>query len=173
MLQDIKDLLAKPVPVSRAASSYNFTHPEVLDHEQVLDSVQTFMKEKSGSLPPDSKQYQALVAFFYLFWSILGTVDVELKRFKLTIKSDLTVGAGTGSSASFAVTIVALLAAVRPCEAVQVQELLQEHQGQRDELERLRQVRAGVNLEVGVPVGKNHARDAVRSVAIRGTMTCS
>ncbi|RZC33473.1 hypothetical protein BDFB_008440 [Asbolus verrucosus] len=108
-LQDIQDLLKQPISLTKSPSNYNYTHPELLDHERFREAIKEFIEDKGGSHPPNPKQEQALIAFFYLFWAILGTIDLEIKQFKLKIESELTVSAGTGSSASFAVTIAAFL----------------------------------------------------------------
>ncbi|XP_044261234.1 mevalonate kinase [Tribolium madens] len=103
--KDIHQLLATPIPLTKPPAYYNLSHPEFLSHEEVVKIIETFVSVKFQ----EPKQRQALISFFYLFWTILGSTDSVLKRFKLTLRSDLTVGAGTGSSASFAVTIAAFL----------------------------------------------------------------
>ncbi|KAJ3652017.1 hypothetical protein Zmor_018018 [Zophobas morio] len=106
-VQDLQDFIDKPLPLIKSPCTYNFTHPELLDHEEILASIATFIAEKSGSHRLEANQQLAFTSFLYLLWAFLGPMNIQLTHFKLRVKSELTVSAGTGSSASFAVVIVA------------------------------------------------------------------
>lgn len=78
--------------------------PEKLPHEEHLKQVELFVK--SGILNFDNldiKQRVALLTVFYVVFGIFG--GKELNGFDMICQSDLTIGAGTGSSASYAVCL--------------------------------------------------------------------
>uniref|UniRef100_A0A1Y1MYH1 Mevalonate kinase n=1 Tax=Photinus pyralis TaxID=7054 RepID=A0A1Y1MYH1_PHOPY len=79
--------------------------PDLLDHAEVVTSVQSFLKSNS-KVEFNEQQLASLTGIFYLLFGILHSVN-ELKPFTVKLGSDLTLGAGTGSSASFAVTVAA------------------------------------------------------------------
>lgn len=99
----------KPLITLKQASNYNFTHPECINYDACLREVNDFVTEKCGSTVLTPTQLQALTAFFYLLWAIWGSVDVRLEPCKISLSSALTISAGTGSSASFAVATVGFL----------------------------------------------------------------
>ncbi|EFA05256.2 mevalonate kinase [Tribolium castaneum] len=104
--KDVHQLLSTQIPLTQPTAYYNLTHPELLDHDKITEIVEKFVDLNRH----EPKQRQALVSFFYLFFAIVGSTDSNLSDgFKLAVRSDLTVGAGTGSSASFAVAIAAFL----------------------------------------------------------------
>ncbi|KAF5294906.1 hypothetical protein FQR65_LT10704 [Abscondita terminalis] len=92
------------------------SHPKLDEICGILKSVGLFGKLTGAGgggyaisiIPPYIKvetvrRLTSLTCIFYLYFGILRTV--ELKPFSINIETDLTVGAGTGSSASFAVTL--------------------------------------------------------------------
>lgn len=80
-----------------------------MDHDALLKLIVDFLEQHhSGEMPFDYFQKLSLVSFFYLFHAILSSVDVAIEPFDLLVETDLTVSAGTGSSASFLVCVAAI-----------------------------------------------------------------
>nr|XP_022906016.1 mevalonate kinase [Onthophagus taurus] len=100
---DINDI--KRELFNDSSSKILLDKPELNNHEKILSKVQDFISKYGGSAPIQKSQHQALVAFFYLFISMTNQLDVT--SFTITVKSDLHIGAGLGSSASFLVVISA------------------------------------------------------------------
>ncbi|KAJ8916499.1 hypothetical protein NQ315_000141 [Exocentrus adspersus] len=108
-LQKLKEHLLAPLPLTHLASEYNWEHPESLHHDAVVDLADGFVSFTTGSASMNAKQKMGLTALFYLVSGIMGSVNVELNSFLLCTESELSIGAGTGSSASFLVGVAALL----------------------------------------------------------------
>lgn len=90
----------------KGSSTFTLEHPELLDHKTLLESVSAFL---APSLKPlNHSQKLALNALFYLLYGILSSSDVEIQPFIIKIGTQLTLSAGTGSSASCLVSVAAL-----------------------------------------------------------------
>ncbi|XP_038212373.1 mevalonate kinase [Zerene cesonia] len=83
--------------------------PEALAHEEHLTRIEIFVKDIISNFEhlPNVKQ-NALRSLFYVVFGIFGGNAFE-NGLEITIVSDLTIGAGTGSSASFAVCLAGAL----------------------------------------------------------------
>lgn len=79
----------------------------MLNHDELLHFVETFVNKRSGSFPLNQFQQLSLSSLFYLFYGMFGSVNIKLEPFVLTIESELTLSAGTGSSASYLVCLAA------------------------------------------------------------------
>lgn len=94
------------VPIHRREALILAT-PEAIDHVQLIHTVNNDVNELNDSL--EIMQLTALTAIFYLLRAMFGAAKCSLKYpLKITITSDLNIGAGTGSSASLSVCLVAL-----------------------------------------------------------------
>ncbi|CAF4804810.1 unnamed protein product [Pieris macdunnoughi] len=83
-------------------------HPQSIPHEEHLIKTEIFVKNTFPNFDNFSgKQKNALIAIFYVFFGVFG--GKEIRGFEISFVSDLTIGAGTGSSASFAVCLAAAL----------------------------------------------------------------
>lgn len=107
-LNDVQsNLLDKPLPLTKSSSNYNWEKPELINHEELLHLIETFVDKTAGSYPLNTHQKLSLCSLFYLFTAIFGAVDISIKPFTVKLETDLTISSGSGSSASFAVTIAA------------------------------------------------------------------
>ncbi|KAK4887587.1 hypothetical protein RN001_003858 [Aquatica leii] len=82
--------------------SIKWQNPDVVNHEEFLNIVDSFIKQSSNH-DLSAQQCVSLTCIFYLYFGIVQSINV--KSFSIKIETDLTLGAGTGSSASFAVVI--------------------------------------------------------------------
>ncbi|XP_045453940.1 mevalonate kinase-like [Melitaea cinxia] len=90
--------------------SRTWREPKALDHEYHLRKVDNFFQiaiSKLGKL--NSVQTNAIRCFLYILSGIFGGTNILNRSFNVIVDSSLTVGAGTGSSASFAVCLSAAL----------------------------------------------------------------
>ncbi|KAJ8956292.1 hypothetical protein NQ318_015028 [Aromia moschata] len=109
-LRKIKQhLIDPPLPLARQPSEFNWELPEFVHHAALVDKTDAFMAYSVGANNLNVAQQTALRSMFYLIAGILGSVNVELGSVLLESRTELTVGAGTGSSASYLVTVAAAL----------------------------------------------------------------
>ena len=99
-LQDVRLLLAGEVVDSNSIDA-----PGSVDHESLLKRIESFLAgNHSNSLA--TNQRLALCSFFYLLVAVLGNrKQFTLKPFAVTVKTDLAISSGLGSSASYAVVL--------------------------------------------------------------------
>ncbi|KAF5304561.1 hypothetical protein FQA39_LY09612 [Lamprigera yunnana] len=83
--------------------SSNWKTPD-LNHDKLLSLAELFIKENCKA-QLNYQQITSLTCIFYLYFGILQS-NVS-KGFRIMIDTDIVLGAGTGSSASFAVTVAA------------------------------------------------------------------
>lgn len=105
--QEIQKLLAKPLPVKSSLSSFNLEKPENIDHDLHLRNIEGFLAGTGTFNNLEKPQKDALVSFLYLFVAMFGSLQLSVCPFHYCLSSQLAVRAGTGSSASFTVCIVA------------------------------------------------------------------
>ncbi|CAH0402876.1 unnamed protein product [Chilo suppressalis] len=92
------------------SGKFSWKMPDKLDHDQHLRRVEEFLhiiKPNFDVLP--SNQKNSLRVFLYMFSGIFGSTDIRVKSLDISIGTELTIGAGTGSSASFAVCLAGAL----------------------------------------------------------------
>lgn len=102
-LKPIFDLL----PVS---SDEAWRQPSQLDHEKhlkIVDEVLRALKANLDDTP--SSQKSSLRGLLYAFGGIFVRSGLKMADFSVKVDTELTVGAGTGSSASFAVCLCAAM----------------------------------------------------------------
>lgn len=106
ILQELMaDLSKRPPPLLQSISHFNIEQPELINHEILLKQIEEIFKCDTGL---DYFQKLSLTSLFYLFHSLIASVDVTITPFDLIIDTDLTVSAGTGSSASYLVCVAAI-----------------------------------------------------------------
>ncbi|XP_018572384.1 mevalonate kinase [Anoplophora glabripennis] len=109
-LEKLREYLLIPMlPLTHNANEFNWEYPEMIHHDAILDIVDSFISYTSGTAPLNVHQKMALSSVFFLIAGILGSVNIELNSFLMTCETDLFIGAGTGSSASFVVSLAAAL----------------------------------------------------------------
>ncbi|CAG9791273.1 unnamed protein product [Diatraea saccharalis] len=99
-----------PRLLQEISGKFSWRLPDKLDHDQHLRRVDEFLhliKPNFDVLPTNQKN--SLRSFLYLFSGIIGSTNVMVKSMDISIGSELTIGAGTGSSASFAVCLAGAL----------------------------------------------------------------
>lgn len=99
------DFAKRPPPLLQPTSRFNIEQPELINHEALLKQIEEIFKHHSAL---DYFQKLSLTSLFYLFHSITASVDITIAPFDLLVETDLTVSAGTGSSASFLVCVAAI-----------------------------------------------------------------
>ncbi|CAH1118536.1 unnamed protein product [Phaedon cochleariae] len=106
-----KYLLSPTLPTYLAPAEFSWESPDVVHHETLLDRVTEFLTDVSISNTSNLKPSEIVTvkSMMYLIAGILGSVNVELKPAAIVVSTDLEIGAGTGSSASFLVSISAAL----------------------------------------------------------------
>ncbi|XP_050353759.1 uncharacterized protein LOC126775719 [Nymphalis io] len=104
-LDHIQSHLFKP-----SNSQLLWKNPQTLDHESHLSNVDKCLQSINVNINDmNSVQYNALRGMLYLLSGILGDTNSLNNSLDICIRSGLTVGAGTGSSASFAVCLAGAL----------------------------------------------------------------
>lgn len=115
-LQDVIPLeptikaLFSPKLAPGITGKFSWRIPSKLDHEYHLRRVEDFLhiiKPNFDNLPNNQKN--SLRSFLYIFSGIFGSTYLPVKTMEISMGSELTIGAGTGSSASFAVCLAGAL----------------------------------------------------------------
>ncbi|KAI8441834.1 hypothetical protein MSG28_005520 [Choristoneura fumiferana] len=102
--------LFNPPLCAGVTGKFTWKIPGKLDHDCHLRKVNEFlhmMKPNFDELP--SNQKNSLRSFLYMYSGIFGSTNVQIKSMDISMGSELTIGAGTGSSASFAVCLAGAL----------------------------------------------------------------
>ncbi|XP_014246688.1 mevalonate kinase [Cimex lectularius] len=94
-------ILNKPLVVDNIKEFSIFT-PELLRHEEFLDLIVDFVSQKVESGNPIQK---GVVGIFYIILGMLWCTDINITPYDIEVTTDLIIGAGTGSSASFSVCV--------------------------------------------------------------------
>lgn len=101
-----ENLLNKPIPLIVNKENYNWMNPEVIAHEEFIIIITRFLKENINE-SINENQFTSILSVLYLYMAIFCSVNISVNPFAIKISTDLTISAGTGSSASFAVTLAA------------------------------------------------------------------
>lgn len=79
------------------------------DYEKLLQMSENIIKTLEKNVNFNSQQRMSVLCILYLLHNISRTMQVPVRSFKITVSSDLIIGAGTGSSASYSVCVAAAL----------------------------------------------------------------
>lgn len=97
-------------------SGWDYNNPFNADFENLVQGVETFIKSQTKFDGLESQQLLGLKCCLFLMVAILNRPNqtrlAGLKPFMLSLSSDLPVGAGAGSSASFCVSLAAFFVCV-------------------------------------------------------------
>ncbi|XP_068623599.1 mevalonate kinase [Battus philenor] len=86
-----------------SSGGISWDEPTAIDHDKYLKSIEeTLHKIRPGFDDLQNFQKNSLRGFLYAFGGIFGSSGLTIEDFSIKMTSELTVGAGTGSSASFA-----------------------------------------------------------------------
>ncbi|XP_066149241.1 uncharacterized protein Mvk isoform X2 [Euwallacea fornicatus] len=111
-LSEIQKRLLNNFPSSSVSqkSDFNWCSPYLINHEEhfklIEEVADSLLKDKIN--PVDVITFKAIKSMFYLFSGILASTNITLNPLCITIDSELSMGAGTGSSASFSVALAGL-----------------------------------------------------------------
>ncbi|XP_066257941.1 uncharacterized protein Mvk isoform X2 [Euwallacea similis] len=111
-LSEIQKLLLNNLSSSLASqkSDFNWCSPNLINHQEhfkLIEEVADYLL-KDNINPVDIITSKAVKGMFYLFSGILASTNIILKPLCIIIDSELSMGAGTGSSASFSVAFAGL-----------------------------------------------------------------
>ncbi|KAI5634200.1 mevalonate kinase [Phthorimaea operculella] len=109
-LEPIVKNLFHPQLAPGLSGKFHWRLPDKLDHDTHLRRVDEFlhiMKPNFDSL--QNNQKNSLRSFLYVFSGIFGSTNLPVRGMDISMGSELTIGAGTGSSASFAVCLAGAL----------------------------------------------------------------
>ncbi|XP_077298309.1 mevalonate kinase [Arctopsyche grandis] len=111
LLFDYEDIHENLIAKTKSMHFTWHTPPEATKHEEYLNLVdEYFQKFKTDSdLQLDKSQQLAITIFLYLYAAIVGCAEFEFTSFDLAVCSDLSIGSGIGSSASFAVSLTSVI----------------------------------------------------------------
>ncbi|ERL95469.1 hypothetical protein D910_12731 [Dendroctonus ponderosae] len=106
----IEELLDKPIAITSHPSSFNWESPKLVNHQSLVEIVENVAVEALMNINPAPNRavVQTVMGVLYLFAGILSSTSVSLCPMRIIIDSDISMGAGTGSSASFSVAFAAL-----------------------------------------------------------------
>lgn len=110
LLEPILKTLFHPKLAPGITGKFNWRMPDKIDHEYHLRRVNEFLeitKPNFKNLP--TNQQNSLRSFLYVFSGIFGSTSLSVCAMEISMGSELTIGAGTGSSASFAVCLAGAL----------------------------------------------------------------
>nr|AKO63320.1 mevalonate kinase [Leptinotarsa decemlineata] len=106
-LQAIKEHLLEPaLCLTSPNEEFSWENPDIIHHESLLKRIENFLIY-NGMSDFNTNQLIALQSLLYLVSGILSSVDIELPSILLEVNSELNIGAGTGSSASYLVSVSA------------------------------------------------------------------
>lgn len=105
----IQDLF-KPSLTPGVSGTFCWKLPNLLDHETHVRKIEEFLhKIKPNFDGMMSNQKNSLRSFLYVFAGIFGSKNLNVQSLDISMGSELSIGAGTGSSASFAVCLAGAL----------------------------------------------------------------
>lgn len=93
-------------PLNCNINEFSICTPQHLNHEAFVELIHDFVKQK---VIEEGPKLNAVTGIFYIILGMLWCTDVDITPFDLELSSDLTIGAGTGSSASYSVCIAAAI----------------------------------------------------------------
>lgn len=102
--------LCSSIPLDVILEYFQPSYPFNENTNRLLDQVEQFItlkKDFSGTYTGSKQQKLSLQAILYLLIYIAYEEQMQIKSFSLHLSTELTIGAGLGSSASFAVCIAA------------------------------------------------------------------
>ncbi|GAB0097097.1 Mevalonate kinase [Sergentomyia squamirostris] len=87
----------------------NLKFPEGINHTTFLEDVQQFIKENAKDIVEDPRKFNSLSAAIYILTGVVIEAGLEVIPigFTMDLKTEMSVGAGLGSSASFGVCLAA------------------------------------------------------------------
>lgn len=93
-------------PLQNSILKLSIDKPDIIDFSKYVDSLRNDVEELGFTLDNlQDKTTAALLGFLFVMRGMCSTLNCSVVPFTIEVKSDLEVGAGTGSSAAFAVAI--------------------------------------------------------------------
>ncbi len=104
----IKEVLHE-CPVSDSPDGHSYGDFDGTTHHNLLSmSIDTY-ERLDGCKSFDANQRLSILCLFYTLFRLHTDVKAAIGAFTINVSTDLTIGAGTGSSASFCVCVAAAL----------------------------------------------------------------
>lgn len=103
-LQEIKSVFkSESIPVIENEHQDSICqNPNVLDHQNYLERIKNGLKIKDDS---GDDKVNSLLSLLYLYFGIIHSSKTPIKALIITVDTELSLGSGTGSSASFMVSL--------------------------------------------------------------------
>uniref|UniRef100_A0A1B6C337 Mevalonate kinase n=1 Tax=Clastoptera arizonana TaxID=38151 RepID=A0A1B6C337_9HEMI len=104
---EMESLLDKGFPIMEG-KIFCLSGPSEILHDQFIKNICEYMEHLNIN-PLTVQQTSAIKSILYLLIGLLSTVNMKLKGFTIELSSQISIGAGMGSSASFAVSLAAAI----------------------------------------------------------------
>lgn len=100
--------LSNPPPLLKGSQcDFNLYNPELINTSKFIETLREYVLKSEKLQQLSFPQECALVAFLALYTGIFCSVNIQIQPFFIGVVSDLTLGSGCGSSASFSVCLAA------------------------------------------------------------------
>lgn len=105
-LEQFVNVVKENCPLEGLGETFSLDKPELIDYNKYVQSLNNSLEYLGiSSTGLQEKPRAAIVGFLFVIRGIFQNVTCKLLPFSLEVESDIEVGAGTGSSAAFAVAI--------------------------------------------------------------------
>lgn len=105
-LEQFVKVVKEECPLKVLGDTFSLDKPELIDYNKYVESLNNSLEYLGiSSTGLQEKPRAAIVGFLFVIRGIFQNVSSKLLPFSLEVESDIEVGAGTGSSAAFAVAI--------------------------------------------------------------------
>ena len=102
--KSVYNLITLDKPLICEMKDFSLRTPECFDHDKYYELIKEFVSQK---ITEEGPKQNAVIGVFYVILGMLWCTDINISPFDVEISTDLTIGAGTGSSASFSVCVAA------------------------------------------------------------------
>lgn len=105
-IEELEKLLSVKCRVQSSSSTLNLGNPEDISLKDFIESMKADLINMGiNEYNLKEKSITSLLGFFFVMRGMFSILNCSLVPFNLEVSSDLEVGAGTGSSAAFAVAV--------------------------------------------------------------------
>lgn len=105
-LEQFVKVVTEKCPLVISGETFPVNKPELLDYNKYVESLKNSLENLGiSSTNLQEKPKAAILGFLFVMRGMCQNVSSKIFPFSLEVKSDIEVGAGTGSSAAFAVAV--------------------------------------------------------------------